>query len=203
MNNQTTDEQNLIDIQEFLDRAPRINMSMVVKFNATNEEDPVEFGEPVVVENETDVAISEALTAESESRISWGVATAGDVPPDLQSGFNGFCNMAFDHLRGERMTKEILMQPVRLMSVFLEGIKSVGRVTDYNVRFDPSHSSHRLSALSYSVAVTATNSTWWSNKARWLWDTFTDFILHPNSPDIIVRSVDVLSKWIEELIKIL
>ena len=203
MTNQTTDEQNRIGIQEFLDRAPRINMSMVVKFNATDEEDSVEFGEPVVVEDETDVAISEALADESESRVSFGIATTGDIPPDLQSGFNEFYDVAFGHLRGERMTEETLIQPARLMSVFLEGVKAVGRITDYDVRFDPSRSSHRFAALSYSVAITATSSVWWNDKAKWLWDTFTDFILHRNAPDIIARIVDALPGWIEMLNEIL
>ena len=200
MYNQATDEQNLADIQEFLDRAPKVEFSMVVNFNATDEEDPVEFSEERVVEDETDVAISEALAAERESRISLGVAMTGDIPPDLRPGFDDFYKTAFDYLRGERMSKDMLMQPIVVTRIFLEGVKSVGRITDYDVRFDPSHSSHRYAALSYSVAITAANSAWWNDKAKWLLDAFRDFI---SRPDIVMESGEVLLKWIEQLIKIL
>lgn len=197
MINQTDDTQNRRSIQEFLGRAPSIQIGMTVNFKATSPNDAVEFDENFI-EDETDVAISEMLTGTQTS----GFTITGDVPVDLKEGIDAFYNyMCFD-LLGQRMSEETLMQPIRLLSAFLEGIKSFGKIADYDVQFDPNRSSHRIRAAGYSIAITAVNTSWWTSTARQLWDSFVDLILDPNAPSVAVKLSEVLPKWIEALLQI-
>ena len=53
----------------------------------------------------------------------------------LKEGIDAFYNTKCFDLLGQPMSEESLMQPIQLISAFLEGIKSVGRISDYDVRF--------------------------------------------------------------------
>ena len=197
MISQTDDTQNRRSIQEFLDRAPSIQIGITVNLKATSPNDAVEFDENFI-EDETDVTITDKLAGTRPS----GFTITGDVPVDLKEGIDAFYNhMCFD-LLGQRMSEETLMQPIRLLSAFLEGKKSFGKIADYDVRFDPNRSSHRIRAVGYSIAITAVSTSWWTNTARQLWDSFVDLILDPNAPSVAVRLSEVLPKWIEALLKI-
>ena len=200
---QTCDEQNRQNIHEFLSRGPVIQATIQLldfppESPPSKPEDVVQV-DTEIIEDETDVAISGTMTATRSS----GFTITGDAPTDLKEGINAFYNtMCFD-LLGQQMTEDSLMQPIRLLSAFLEGIKSFGRISDYDIRFDPERSSNRLRAVGYSIAITATDPSWWENVARNLWDSFANLVLDPNAPTLAVRITEVLPKWIEALIEIL
>lgn len=198
MNNQHIQEENRLTINEFLSRSPVFKFEVTLNEQGTTPEEFVQINDQII-EDETDLAISDTLTASKTS----GFTVSGDAPDDLKEGINAFYNtMCFD-LLGQRMSEDSLMQPIRLISAFLEGIKSLGRIDDYDVRFDPNRSSHRLRAVGYSIAITAVNSSWWETTARKLWDSFVDLVLDPDAPTLALRVAEVLPKWIEALLQIL
>ena len=190
--------QNILDIQEFLDRAPRIQMSMIVNFNASETENGASIRNERVVENEKDKAISDAMCVSRER----GIVVTGDVPSALKEGINAFFSRVDFDLGSQRFSAESLMRPIHLISAFFEGIKSFEKIVDYEVRFDKDRSSHRYGAVGYTIAITAVNSDWWSSSARNLWDSFIDLILDSNSPSVAVRLSEILPKWIEALLQI-
>ena len=198
MSTQLTDELNRLAVKEFLDRAPTFKFEVTIDEKGTTPEEAVQVNHQII-EDETDVAISETIV---ESKTS-GFAITGDAPSDLKDGIDAFYDRIHFDLMGQPMTEKSLLQPIHLLSAFLQGIKSFGRIADYEIRFDPNRSSHRLRAVGYSIAITAVNSSWWENAARNLWDSFVDLVLHPDAPTLAVRISEVLPKWIEALSDVL